>query len=150
MSKYTDFLALAQRTYARFSASPLVVRAASTGDTLAGLFAGARGGLAVEFADGASVPLPSDAATQTTLAAVAALLAIPTTHNEITESDDTDLTALADVGVIVGGAGDLVYRLTGAPSTTVTLPVVAGQFVPGQFTRVMAATSATDIVGVAR
>lgn len=111
--------------------------------------------------------LPDGAATQTTLAAIlakliaapataalqseiAALLEIPTLHTAITASDATDLTAIANVGVLVGGAGNLAYRLTGASTTTVTLPVVAGQFVPGQFTRVMAATTATGVVGVAR
>jgi hypothetical protein len=83
-------------------------------------------------------------------AAIQALLESPTTHNAITKSDATELDDLANVGVIIGGAGDLAYRLAGAPSTTITLPVVAGQFVPGQFTRVMAATTATSIVGVAR
>ena len=83
-------------------------------------------------------------------ATVAALLAIPTLHTAITKSDATDLTTFANVGVIVGVAGNLAYRCVGAASTTVTLAVVAGQFVPGQFTRVMAATTATGVVGVAR
>ncbi len=89
-------------------------------------------------------------ATQTTLAAVLAALATPPTHTAITASDATDLTSIANFGVYIGGAGNLVYRTVGAPSTTVTLAVVAGQLVYGQFTRVMAATTATGIVGVAR
>jgi len=92
--------------------------------------------------------MTADPATQTTLAAILAKLTTPTLHTAIVASDATDLTALANVGVIVGGAGNLAYRLTGAPSTTVTLAVVAGQFVPGAFARVMAATTATGIVGV--
>jgi hypothetical protein len=72
----------------------------------------------------------------------------PSTHTAITPSDATDLTAIAPLGVIVSVAGSLAYRLAGAPTTTVTLTVVAGQYVPGRFTRVMAATTAT-VVGVA-
>lgn len=177
MSTYTDFLALSQRLFARHVGVPLIARASAASDTIVGLIAGANGGLAVEgVAGGTPVPVSgsvtatvdtSALATQATLAAVLAkliaapataalqtaanaLLAIPTLHTAITASDATDLTAVANVGVIVGGAGNLAYRLTGAPSTTVTLPVQAGQYVPGQFTRVMAATTATGIVGVAR
>lgn len=107
--------------------------------------AGANGGLAVEFASGATA-----LATEATMSAIAALLPSPTLPTAITASDATDLTSLVNVGVLVGGAGDLAFRLTGAPSTTVTLAVVAGQFVPGQFTRVMAATTATNLVGLGR
>lgn len=101
--------------------------------------------------------LPDDAATQTTLAAVLAYLANlaaestvaqPTVWTAVTKSDATDLTALATKGLLVGGAGDLAVRLVGAPSTTVTLAVQAGQYVPGKFTRVMAATTATGIVAL--
>lgn len=99
-------------------------------------------------ADGAQlVEIAGGAVTAPTLAA---LLASPTLHTPITKSDDTDVTAFANFGVYVGGAGELHYRLTGAPGTTVPLNVVAGQFVYGQFTRVMAATTATGIVGVSR
>jgi hypothetical protein len=97
-----------------------------------------------------SCALPTGAATQTTLAAVLAILAIPTKHTDITKSNDTPLDDIANVGVIIGGAGTLVYRTSGTSGTSANLPVVAGQFVPGQFTRVMAATTATGIVGVAR
>jgi hypothetical protein len=75
------------------------------------------------------------------------LLAPPTKPTAITASDETDLTALASIGVTIGVGGNLAFRMVGAPSTTITLAVYAGQFVYGQFTRVMAATTATGIVG---
>lgn len=108
----------------------------------------ASGTAALQADDSGNLKITGSVTATTT--ALEALLAIPTKHTAITKSDSTDLTALANVGVLIGGAGDLAYRLTGAPTTTVTLAVVAGQFVPGQFTRVMAATTATGIVGVAR
>ena len=86
----------------------------------------------------------------TILDSIVSLLAIPTKHTAITKSDDTDLTTFANYGVYIGGDGNLKYRTVGVPNTTITLPVVAGQFVVGQFTRVMAATTATSIVGVSR
>ena len=100
------------------------------------------------------IAAPATAALQTAAnviaTTIAELLPSPTLPTAITAHDDTDLTALANVGVIIGGAGNLAFRMTGAPSTTVALAVVAGQFVPGQFTRIMAATTATNIVGLAR
>lgn len=104
----------------------------------------------VVFPSGATAPLPDGAATETTLAAILELGAAPSTHTAITAADATDVTAIANVGVYIGGAGNLAYRTAGAPTTTVTLAVVAGQFVWGQFTRVMTATTATGIVGVKR
>lgn len=69
------------------------------------------------------------------------------TPTAITPSDATDLTTLASIGVTIGVAGNLAFRMAGAPSTTITLAVVAGQYIEGQFTRIMAATTATGIVG---
>lgn len=67
-----------------------------------------------------------------------------TTAAAVTPSDATALTSRA---VWVGGAGDLAVRLSGAPSTTVTLAgVTAGQIIPISVVRVMAATTATNIV----
>ena len=63
----------------------------------------------------------------------------------VTASDDTDLTGC--IGLYVGGAGDVAVRCLNAPDTTVTFATVpAGTFVPGSFTRVMAATTATTIL----
>ena len=73
---------------------------------------------------------------------------VPTTATAITASDSTDVTATTAGGILVGGAGNLAVRTVGAPSTTVTIAVVAGQYVPVQCTRVMAATTATGIVGL--
>jgi hypothetical protein len=117
--------------------------AAAGADEVAPALSGTNGGLLVEHP-------ASTVATEAKQDDIITALGIPTTHTAITKSDATDLTSLANVGVIIGGAGDLAYRCTGNPSTTVTLTVVAGQFIPGQFTRVMAATTATNIVGVAR
>lgn len=124
--------------------------AAAGDDEVAPALSGSNGGLLVEYPAGATAPLPTGAATEATLASIAELMPSPDLPTAITASDVTDLTTLANVGLLIGGAGDLAFRMTGAPSTTITLTVVAGQFVPGQFTRVMAATTATNIVGLAR
>lgn len=109
--------------------------------------AGANGGLLVETAEGATLVDTSALATQATLAAVLALVATPTIPTQITASDDTDTSTLTPKGLLVEVAGDLVVRGTGAPSATVTITVVAGQYVPIQCSRVMAATTAT-VVGL--
>jgi hypothetical protein len=120
-------------------------------ENLSPLKEGENGGLAVEFQAGATAPLPTGAATSAKQDSIIELFASPPLHTSITPNDSTDLTALANIGVIVGGAGELAYRCAGAPTTTVTIDVVAGQFIPGQFTRVMAGTTVTDsIVGLAR
>ena len=111
---------------------------------------GASGGLEVEAAAGATLVDTSTLATQVTAAAILALLQTPTKHTAITPHDDTDLATLANFGIYVGGDGNLAYRTAGTAGTTVTLAVVQGQFVYGAFTRVMAATTATNLVGVAR
>jgi hypothetical protein len=64
----------------------------------------------------------------------------------ITKSDTTDLTGVR--GVYVGGAGNLAVRMVNDPSTTVTIVgVAAGTLLPIRVTRVMAATTATDLTG---
>lgn len=74
-------------------------------------------------------------------------LTAPSRATALTASDSTDITSVASVGISVGGDGDLVFRAAGAPTTTVTLPVVKGQFVWGRFARVMNSTTATGLVG---
>ena len=65
----------------------------------------------------------------------------------VTASDSTDLTGTR--GLLVGGAGDLAVRMINDPSTTVTITgVVAGAILPLRVTRVMAATTATNITAL--
>lgn len=62
-----------------------------------------------------------------------------------TKSDATDLTG--SVGLYVGGTGDVSVRSLNDSGTTVVFATVpAGTFIPGNFTRVMAATTATTIL----
>jgi hypothetical protein len=87
-----------------------------------------------------------------------ACLAPPGSHTAITPSDSTDLTTagagstpVASIGLLVtsvSGGSSLAVRGTTTSSTTVTIPVVAGQYVYGSFSRVMAATTCT-VVGLA-
>lgn len=81
-------------------------------------------------------------------AALLAVLSPPGSHTAITPSDATDVTAIASLGLLCTVAGDVAYRGTTTSSTTVTQAVVAGQYVWGSFSRVMAATTAT-MVGLA-
>ena len=65
----------------------------------------------------------------------------------VTPSDSTDLTGVRSL--FVGGAGNVSVRMIGDPSTTVVLTgVVAGTILPLRVTRVMAATTATNITGL--
>lgn len=62
-----------------------------------------------------------------------------------TPSDATDLTG--SIGLYVGGTGDVSARTLNNSGTTVVFATVpAGSFLPGNFTRVMAATTATTIL----
>jgi hypothetical protein len=74
--------------------------------------------------------------------------AIPTIPTTITASDDTDLSALTTKGVLVGGGGTVIVRGTGAPSTSVTINASAGQYLPIWCSRIMAASTATGLVGL--
>lgn len=70
---------------------------------------------------------------------------IPSRWVACTPSDDTDLTG--SVGLYIGGTGSVAARTLNASATTITFAAVpAGTFIPGNFTRVMAATSATSIL----
>jgi len=65
----------------------------------------------------------------------------------VTVSDTTNLTGCR--GLLIGGAGDVAVRMINAPSTTVTITgVVAGALLPLRVTRVMAATTATNITAL--
>ena len=62
-----------------------------------------------------------------------------------TPSDATDLTG--SVGLYIGGAGNVAVRTLNDSGTTVTFTAPpVGTFIPGNFTRVMAATTATLIL----
>lgn len=62
-----------------------------------------------------------------------------------TPSDATDLTG--SIGLYVGGTGNVSARTLNDSATTVIFAnVPAGEFIPGNFTRVMAATTATSIL----
>ena len=65
----------------------------------------------------------------------------------VTPSDSTDLTGTR--ALFVGGEGNVAVRMINDPSTTVTLTgVIAGSILPLRVTRVMAATTATNITAL--
>ena len=62
-----------------------------------------------------------------------------------TPSDSTDITG--SIGLYVGGTGNVSARTLNNPADTVVFTAVpVGVFIPGNFTRVMAATTATLIL----
>ena len=70
---------------------------------------------------------------------------MPSSWVTCTPSDATDLTG--SIGLYVGGTGDVSARTLNNSGTTVVFATVpAGTFLPGNFTRVMAATTATTIL----
>jgi hypothetical protein len=70
---------------------------------------------------------------------------IPSRWVACTPSDSTDLAG--SVGLYIGGTGNVAVRCLNDQLTTVTFNAVpVGTFIPGNFTRVMAATSATLIL----
>ena len=70
---------------------------------------------------------------------------IPSRWVACTPSDATDLTG--SIGLYVGGDGNVAVRTLNDSGTTVTFTgAVAGNIIPGNFTRVMAATTATLIL----
>lgn len=64
----------------------------------------------------------------------------------ITPSDATDLTGVRTI--LVGGAGTVIVRLVRDPNTSITITAVAGQTLDVRPTRVMAASTATGLVGL--
>lgn len=102
------------------------------------------GAALVSIADSA---LPAGAATAALQSALTSLVATPTTPTAITKSDATDTTTITAKGILVGGAGNVVVRGVGS-TTDVTIAAVAGQYIPLQSSRVMAATTATGLVGL--
>jgi len=64
----------------------------------------------------------------------------------ITPSDSTDLNGVK--AIYVGGAGNLAVRMTRDSGTTITMiAVTVGAVYDLRVTRVMAATTATNLVG---
>lgn len=115
--------------------SAVYIAGANGSSKLTGASIGGKGGLVVEgVASGTAMPV-SDSA-----------ISVFTTTTPITKSDDTDTTTLTRKGLWVGGAGDLIVKdLAG---TQATLTIGAAGYVPGNVSRVMAATTATAIVGL--
>jgi hypothetical protein len=69
---------------------------------------------------------------------------MPTKWIDCTPSDATDLTGC--IAFRVGGAGDVAVRTINDPNTTMTFSACAGgEIIPGNFTRIMAASTATLI-----
>jgi len=64
----------------------------------------------------------------------------------VAKSDATDLTAIANKGLYVGTGGDMVVRAVGDVAAVTLKNVQDGSFIEGNFARVMAATTASDIV----
>ena len=70
---------------------------------------------------------------------------IPSRWVTCTPSDATDVAG--SVGLYIGGTGNVAVRCLNDQNTTVTFATVpAGTFIPGNFSRVMAATTATTIL----
>lgn len=70
---------------------------------------------------------------------------IPSRWVTCTPSDSTDLTG--SIGLYVGGTGNVSVQCLNAAGVTVVFATVpAGSLIPGNFTRVMAATTATTIL----
>lgn len=63
----------------------------------------------------------------------------------ITPSDTTDLTGVRQLRIL--GGGSLSVRTVGEPDVTKTFDVADGEYVTCRVTRVMAATTATGVVG---
>lgn len=71
----------------------------------------------------------------------------PSIFMGVTPNDSTLLQGLQFLRI--GGAGNLVLKSAEGPTATVTLAVTAGEYVPFGAGYVMAASTATGIVGMA-
>lgn len=70
---------------------------------------------------------------------------VPSKWSTCTPSDATDLAT--SVGLYIGVGGNVSARLVSDPTVTVVFAnLPSGVFVPGRFTRVMAATTASSIL----
>lgn len=68
---------------------------------------------------------------------------IPNGWFTVTAADAIDISDVATKGLYVAVAGNLVMRTFGNPTNTLTIVVVAGQYIYGRISRVMTATTAT-------
>lgn len=69
----------------------------------------------------------------------------PTTFRAVTPSDSTDVSAIASAGLYVTANGNLYVRGINDTNIVSLGARVAGDFVPGHFSRVGASTTATVI-----
>lgn len=67
---------------------------------------------------------------------------IPSKFSAVTPSDSNPLAP--NIGLYVGGAGNVIAQ--GSDGVSATFACVAGTTLSGNFTRVMAASTATNIV----
>lgn len=165
MGKLADFLVLANAAFGRFASTPLTVRSHADENAVAIARMGASDGLVVELAPGSVAPLPNDAATQTTLAAVLAkIIAAPATETtvdevtgasvaasatgEITKSDTTVYSPPLKA-IWATGAGVITVMLADDTTSVIALTVAANERIT--FLRVKkvmsTGTTATGISG---
>lgn len=69
---------------------------------------------------------------------------------DVTKSDSTDLTGIANKGIYVGTGGDVVLLAVGDTVARTLKNIQDGTFIKGDFSRVMAATTASDMVAFGR
>ncbi len=86
------------------------------------------------------------AAAQATQLTALNLLTMPKSTTAVTTSDSTDTTAYCGKGIWVGVGGDVAVKMLSDSSATTLKNIPSGSFVPGQFLRIMAATTATNII----
>jgi len=73
---------------------------------------------------------------------------IPPTRGAPVTPSDVDMIEVTQ-GLFVGGEGDLTVEFADGPGVAVTLKgILAGQIIPGQFIKVLTATTASDIVAL--
>ncbi len=72
----------------------------------------------------------------------------PTKFAAVTKSDSTDLTGVATKGLYVGTTGSVVVKGVNDTVAVTFASVPAGAFIPGNFSRVMNATTASNIVAI--
>lgn len=73
-------------------------------------------------------------------------VAPPSAFAAITPSDSTDLTNITTKGVFVGTGGNLVVK--GLDGVQATFAVLTGSYFWGHLSRVMAATTASNLVAL--
>jgi len=69
---------------------------------------------------------------------------MPTKWVSHTPSDSTDITG--SIGFYVGGSGNVVAQCLNNTGVSVTFAALQGTVIPGNFTRIMASSTATNIL----